>query len=271
MTQELSAKDKKLKARLERRLASGDVSFEGRFRRLFGLLPSDPRCTQCMAPFEGAGGTFVKMAFSKQPSTLNPLVCNTCEEAVKRLRFGLEVDMSMLFADIRGSTPMAERMNPTEFKQLIDRFYSETTHVLMHSYALLDKLIGDEVSAYYLPSIAGKDYAHRSVEAAQELLRVTGHENADGPWAPVGVGIHTGRAYFGAVGSPEGMVDLTALGDAVNVASRLASKANAGEVILSESTAQQAEIDTSELEKRRLILKGKSEPMDVWVMHVMPN
>jgi adenylate cyclase len=271
MTHELSAKDKKLKERLERELLGGELSLEGRFRRVFGLLPSEPRCASCLAPFDGVGGAFVKLAFNKQRSVMNPLMCNLCEEVIKKLRYGAEVEMSMLFADIRGSTPMAESMSPVEFRQLIDRFYTETTHVLMHSYAMIDKLVGDEVSGFYIPSIAGKDYAQKSVRAAQELLRVTGHEDKDGPWAPVGVGIHTGEAYFGAVGSGESMVDITALGDAVNLASRLASQAAVGEVIISESTARQAEIDTSVLEKRQLTLKGKSEPMDVSVMHVMPN
>jgi adenylate cyclase len=61
---------------------------------------------------------------------------------------------------------------------------------------------------------------------------------------------------------------LTALGDAVNTASRLASKAAAGEIIISEETAQKAGVDTGNLERRTLELKGKSAPMDVWVMRV---
>lgn len=64
------------------------------------------------------------------------------------------------------------------------------------------------------------------------------------------------------------MVEITALGDAVNVAACLASQAAAGEIVLSESTVQQAEVDTSNLERRQVALKGKKEPMDVWVMTV---
>jgi adenylate cyclase len=269
MTIELSAKDKKLKERIEKRLSSFDLSFEARGRRVLGLLPSDPRCAGCLAPFDGPGGTLVRVILNKKPSMMNPLMCNTCEDVLKRLEYGIEVEMSMLFADIRGSTPLAERMNPTEFKQLIDRFYTETTHVLMHSYAIIDKLAGDEVSGFYLPGIAGENFAQRSVESAQVILRVTGHEEPSGPWVPVGIGINTGTAYYGAVGSRNSMVDLTALGDEVNVASRLASQAAAGEVVISESTALKAGIDTSKLEKRSIELKGKSEQFDVWVMNVM--
>jgi len=268
MPRELSAKDKKLKIRLEKALRNGDVSLFSKGRQFFALLPSDPRCASCMAPFEGAGGTFVKTVLNKRRSTMNPLLCNTCEDMLRRLEFGAEAEMSMLFADIRGSTPLAEGMTPSEFKEVINRFYNETTHVLAHSYGVIDKLVGDEVSAYYVPAFVGENFTLRAVEAAQGVLQVTGHTNPKGPWAPTGVGVHTGRAYFGAVSSVDGLVELTALGDAVNTASRLASQAGAGEIVISESTVQKAGIDTSDLEKRTLELKGKSAPMDVWVIRI---
>lgn len=268
MTKELSAKEKEMKARMEKSMVSPDVSWIGRGRRLFGLLPSDPRCASCLAPFEGVGSTFVRTVFNKKRSQMNPLVCNTCEDWARRTRAGVEVEMSMLFADIRGSTSLAESMSAAEFKQLIDRFYTETTHVLTHSLAMIDKLAGDEVSGFYLPGYLGKDFAKSAVEAAQELLQVTGHTDPEGPWAPVGVGINTGVAYFGVVGTSDDMIEMTALGDEVNVAARLASQAAAGEILLSESTAQKADLDTASLEKRTLELKGKDQPMDVWVMTV---
>jgi adenylate cyclase len=271
MTQEISAKDKKQKELMERSLASPDKSFIGRYRQFFTLLPSDPRCAACHAPFEGAGGTFVRVVLNKKRSQLNPLFCNQCEESAKRLKAGVEIEMSMLFADIRGSTPLAESMSAPEFRQLIDRFYTESTHVLTHSLALIDKLAGDEVSGFYIPSYIGRDYAWVAVESAREILRVTGHANPGGPWAPVGVGVNTGQAYFGTVGSGDSLVEITALGDEVNVAARLASQAAAGEVVLSESTVYKAGLDTANLEPRRLALKGKSEPVDVWVMQVGQN
>jgi adenylate cyclase len=174
--------------------------------------------------------------------------------------------MSMLFADIRGSTPLAESMRAADFKRLIDRFYTETTHVLIHSLAQIDKLAGDQVSGYYLPSYVGRAHAKVAVEAAQELLRVTGHADPEGPWAPVGVGVNSGVAYFGTVGREDDMIDITALGDEVNVAARLASNAAAGEILLSETTVAEAGVGAAGLEKRTLDLKGKREPMDVWVM-----
>ncbi len=271
MTKELSEKDKRMKEMMEKTMANPDITWLGRGRHFFNLLPSDPRCAACMAPFEGAGGVLVRALLDKRRSQMNPLYCNQCEESAKRLRAGTELDMSMLFADIRGSTPLAESMNPNEFKQLIDRFYTATTHVLFRSLAMIDKLAGDEVSGFYFPGYLGRDYAAKSVEAAREILEVTGHSDPGGPWVPVGVGINTGRAYFGVVGTGDELVEMTALGDEVNVAARLASQAAAGEIILSESTVRQASLDTGDLEQRTLALKGKSQPLDVWVIKVQPG
>ena len=128
-----------MKEVMEKTLKSPERTFFGRYRQLFGLLPSDPRCTSCHAPFEGAGGAFVRTVLNKKRSQMNPLICNQCEEAAKRLKAGVETEMSMLFADIRGSTPIAESMSATEYKQLIDRFYTESTYVLTHSLAQIDK------------------------------------------------------------------------------------------------------------------------------------
>jgi adenylate cyclase len=271
MSDDLSAKERKQKGDFEQQLANFDLSLEARGRRILGLLPSDPRCATCLAPFEGPGGTLVKALLNKRRSTMNPLMCNTCEEWIRKLRYGLELEMSMLFADIRGSTPLAESMKPTDFKELIGRFYSETTHVLMHSYAMIDKLAGDAVSGYYLPGIVGEDFAKKAIEAGEKMLQVTGHADPEGPWAPEGVGIHTGVAYYGAMGEGDGLVELTALGDAVNVAARLGSEAAAGELIISDSTVNRAGVNTDKFERRTVDLKGKSEPIDVWVLHVEPD
>ncbi|MEJ2757345.1 MAG: adenylate/guanylate cyclase domain-containing protein [Anaerolineales bacterium] len=267
MTKELSKKDQKMKEMLEKSLSSSEKTWFSRSRQFFGILPSDPRCTLCHSPFEGVGGTFVKTFLNRRRSHMNPLICNHCEEAAKRTNAGVETKMSMLFADIRGSTPLAESMSAVKFKHLIEKFYTEATSVLTHSMAMIDKLSGDEVSGFYLPGYLGKDYASAAVAAAKKILRVTGHTNPDGPWAPVGVGINTGTAYFGVVGNENELVEITGLGDEVNVAARLASQAAAGEIILSNSTVSQAGLDTNGLEKRTLELKGKSKPIDAWVMH----
>lgn len=268
MAPEMSAKDLKMKAQMEKALKSPDQMWLGRFRALFSMLPSDPRCASCLAPFEGTGGAIMRTVLNRRRAKLNPLFCNVCEENARRIKAGVETEMSMLFADIRGSTRLAEHLPASEFRKLIDRFYTESTHVLVHRLAMIDKLAGDEVSGFFLPGYVGREHARTAVEAALEILRVTGHTHPDGPWVPVGVGINTGEAYFGTVGTSEDLVEITALGDAVNVAARLASQAGAGEVLMSESTVEKAGFNRSAFEKRALDLKGKRETQHVWVLQV---
>src|SRR5574338_1545769 len=122
-------------------------SVEKRQRRIFHFLPRDPRCKFCNAPFEGIGGTLMKRLYGKERSNLNPRFCNMCEEASRKYPGGTEVQMSMLFADIRGSTPLSGSMSPTEFSQVINRFYQGTTRLISDSDGLVDKLAGDSVAA----------------------------------------------------------------------------------------------------------------------------
>lgn len=252
--------------RIYESLVSGEFTSDGRLRKFFRRIPSDPRCRVCNAPFEGVGGSLMKVAFNKYPSNYNPQVCNTCFDVIKKEQIGAEIELSLLFADVRGSTSLAEGMNSSEFSQLINLFYQVSTRVLIRSDAIIDKLIGDEVAAFYLPSFVGKDHALKTINAARELLKVTGHEDPSGPWIPVGVGVHTGVAWIGAVGSSEQVTDITALGDSVNVAARLASLASTGEILISDETCIQAGLSRSELSERMVELKGKSAPIRVWSM-----
>ena len=182
---------------------------------------------------------------------------------------GAEVELSMLFVDARGSTSLAERMTATEFSQLMGRFYRAATRVLIKTDAFIDKLVGDEVVALYLPLFTGGDHAGAAVQAAQELLRVTGHADKAGPWLPIGVGVHTGVAYVGVVSGAQGTVtDVTALGDNMNVTARLASSAGSGEALISDAAYDAADLDLGNATRRTLELKGKSEPVGVHVFQM---
>lgn len=252
-------------------LTTGEYDQMKRLRKMFKYLPKDPRCIHCNAPFEGIGASLVQLLYDKRPSKLNPRMCNDCELFAEKYLGGAEVELAMLFADVRGSTTLAEGSSSAEFAQLIDRFYQVTTDVLIQSDALIEKLIGDEVTALYVPGYVGPEYTHRAIRAAQELLRATGHEDQAGPWVPVGAGIHQGTAFVGAVGSKEGMIEITALGDAVNITARLASQAGTGEILVSEEACLAAGVDCENYERRRLTLKGRSEPVDVRVMRIEPS
>lgn len=232
-----------------------------RLRQIFRVLPRDPRCKFCNAPFQGLGGVVVRRVFGKSRSALNPRFCNLCEEASRRFPGGAEVPMSMLFADVRGSTALSEKMSPTQFSQLINRFYIKTTHLVAEEDGLVEKLAGDAVGAFWGAGFAGPKYVQRTVQTAQRLAIAMAREDI-----PVGIGVHAGVAYFGAMGTPDGLTDLTAVGDEVNTAARLASSAAAGEVLVSEQALQQAGLGENTWEARSLELKGLSEPVSVRVI-----
>ena len=82
-------------------------------------------------------------------------------------RGGAEIDCSLLFADVRGSTTLAENMTATEFRRLLDRFYETAARVLFEHEAILDKFVGDEVVAIFVPALTGELHAARAVAAAQ--------------------------------------------------------------------------------------------------------
>jgi adenylate cyclase len=204
----------------------------------------------------------------KSPSNKNPNLCNVCDTLARTQRGGAEIELSMLFADVRGSTALAEGMNPSEFSRLMNRFFAAANQVLVNTDAIIDKLVGDEVVGFYIPGLAGPDHARLSVRAAQELLRVTGYADPAGPWIPIGVGVHTGIAFVGSIGSEGTFTDFTALGDNANIAARLASQARPGEALISEAAYAAAGLDLGNTEQRQLELKGKSEPVGVRVLSV---
>jgi len=247
-------------------LLQGETSDELRKRRLMRLLPGNPRCKFCYAPLDGGGATIARWLYGKRPSDLNPRICNVCEQFARKHQGGAEIELTMLFADVRGSTPMAESMHPMEFGRLINRFYNAAAHVLTHTDALIDKIIGDQVAGFYVPGMVGQNHALRAIEAAKAVLEATGHNRAEGPWIPLGAAVHTGIAFVGSVGSAENTIDITVLGDAANTTARLSSEAGIGEILVSAAAVEASGTDKGGLESRMLTLKGKREPIEVLVL-----
>jgi adenylate cyclase len=240
-------------------LTNGDT-LERRLRIVFKHLPSEPRCHLCAAPFSGPGGAAMRL-IGKKRAAQNPNTCGQCFSFISTHHGGAEIAASMLFADIRGSTTIAEGMSPTEFRALLDRFYTVATRVVFAHDGSFDKFVGDELVALFFPLITGPDHAAQAVKAAQDLLIATGHDQPDGPWVPLGAGVHSGRTWFGAVGEGSG-TQLTAVGDAMNTTARLASAAAAGEILVTTAAAAAAGLDDG-LERRSLDLKGKALPTEV--------
>jgi adenylate cyclase len=263
---ERSAQEEKAERLWRAYLTTGEFEKERRQRRFLRLLPGTLRCKNCYAPFQGIGSPVVKLIYGKRPSNMNPHICNACEDFAREYLGGADVELSLLFVDVRGSTTIAERMSPMEFSQLINRFYSTATNVMARSDALIDKIIGDQAAGMYVPGFAGKDHARHAIIAAQQILLATGHESPNGPWIPLGAGVHTGIAFVGSVGSQQGAVDITVLGDVANTAARLSSSAGIGEILISETACASAGMQNNSLEQRVLDLKGKTESITTCVL-----
>jgi adenylate cyclase len=176
---------------------------------------------------------------------------------------GAEIEISVLFADVRGSTGIAERMPAEEFSRLMARFYRAAADVIDESDGIVDKFAGDSAVALFIPGFAGDDHAADAVAAAQSLIEQTGNDGPD-PWIPIGVGVHTGRSFVGAVGEGD-IRDFTALGDTVNTAARLSGLAGAGEILISAEAATAGGLETTVLERRTLELRGRDQNVDAWV------
>lgn len=247
-------------------LLNGDPA-ERRNRAIFRRLPSNPRCRLCAAPFGGIGGSIVRTFWGKRPADQNPNLCGVCFSFVTNNHGGAEIEISMLFADIRGSTSLAETMPPGEYRALLDRFYNVSADVVFANDGLLDKFVGDELVATFVPLMTGEQHAMRAVEAASALMKATGHGSAGGPWVPLGAGVHTGRVWMGAVGDGAA-ANMTALGDSVNVTARLAALAEAGEILVTADAALAAGVDTTTLPHKSLELKGRQQLTEVVSMRI---
>ncbi|HET7676413.1 MAG TPA: adenylate/guanylate cyclase domain-containing protein [Candidatus Limnocylindrales bacterium] len=240
-------------------------TFQTLGRRLFSRIPADPRCRICAAPFAGPGAPVMRL-IGKRPSSANPHFCSSCEDFMRRHRGGAEVEGSLLFADIRGSTSMAEGISATAFRRILDRFYTVASGVVFAHNGMVDKFVGDELVAVFPPVLNADRHAAHAVAAALALLRATGHADAQAPWVPVGAGVHTGVVWFGAIGQAE-HVEITVVGDVVNTTARLAAQAATGEILVSGEAALAAGLDRV-LERRRLELKGKQEAIEVVSLRV---
>jgi adenylate cyclase len=227
-------------------------------RRVFRYLPAEPRCKVCGNPFGGVAG-HVLAAAGFRPSRKNPNLCTRCCDAMPV--GGAEVDVAVLFADVRGSTGLAERTGAEDFAALLNRFYFAATLALLRYDAVIDKLIGDEVMAFFVPGISGAEYRQRTVEAGLALLRAVGYGSPEGPWIELGAAVHAGIAYVGNIGTA--VVDFTALGDTVNVAARMQQHAAAGELLVSQGVVDSLAVGAP---RRTLALRGREQPIDADVL-----
>ena len=241
--------------------ARGHVCWAPWMRAISRKIPSEPRCKLCDTPFGPPGNVMRLIGFG--PSRLNRRICSGCIHAPQKRPGGAEVELSLMFADVRGSTALAETMRPAECSQLMARFYGAAAEVVDRRNGIVDKFVGDQAMALFIPGFAGPDHATDAIDEARELLEATAHGGSE-PWIPLGAAVHTGVAFVGSVGEGDAF-DFTALGDPVNTAARLAAAAGPGEILVSTEAADAAGLDTSGLESRTLELRGRAAPLDAWV------
>jgi adenylate cyclase len=222
---------------------------------LLRSLPRGPRCGICGAPFAGFGSRLVR-PLGYRPSRKNPTLCATCVESSPP--GGTTTEVGVLFADLRGFTSLSERSDPEALSVLLRRFYACAEDVLFPE-AVIDKLIGDEVMALYLPMYGGlDDPAATMLKQSRELLGQVGYGNPGGPFVEVGIGLDYGEAFVGNVGK-RSLYDFTAVGDVVNVAARLQGEAKGGEIVASGRLAERLAAPPGE--RIEVSLKGKAEPV----------
>ena len=224
-------------------------------QRVFRRLPKEPRCKLCQNPFAGFGGRLSAL-IGRKPSRKNPNLCQYCFDHLPT--GGIEIDVGVLFADVRSSTALGERSTATAFAEHLNRFYATATDVVIAHDGLVDKLIGDEVMGLFICGLAGPDYRRKTALAALELA-------ASIDDLPLGVAANAGIAFVGNVGS--GAVrDFTALGDAVNVGARLQSRASPGEVVLATDLYELVADEHPVARSERVEVRGRDAPVDVSVV-----
>jgi class 3 adenylate cyclase len=178
-------------------------------------------------------------------------------------------NLTILYSDIRGFTQIAQRMEPEELVDALNEYFSAMTDIVFSNGGTLDKYLGDGVLAFFGDPIPFEDHAERAVATAFEMLARV--EDLRGTWMrseeelSVGVGISTGYVTVGNIGSST-RTDYTVVGNHVNVAARLATAAEPGQILVSERTmaAVQDRVDGVPVED--LVMKGVQRPVKVFAL-----
>lgn len=181
---------------------------------------------------------------------------------------GVRMDVSLVFVDIRGFTPLSEKMQPEEIILILNEYLDLCTRAVFKFEGTLDKFIGDGVMAIFGAPIEQPDHAERAVRAALEMKKHSFEmakrlEEKYGRAVYFGVGINSGPAVIGNIGSTD-RLDYTAIGDTVNLAARLESNAKPQQILISENTYERVK-DLFEITPLEPIkVKGKEKPVQIY-------
>lgn len=182
-----------------------------------------------------------------------------------------ELEVTVLFSDIRGFSTMAERLSAREIAEIVGRHLTAMAEIVDEHGGMIDKFQGDAVMAVFGAPDPIPDHAERALRCAvamqrrQAELNVAGWGSASVDGLHVGIGLNTGRVIAGAIGGG-GRLEYTVIGDAVNVAQRLQTEAEAGEIVASANTVGAADrVDAEPIGLRHV--KGREEAVDVFRVH----
>jgi len=201
---------------------------------------------------------------SVDPKVLDALL----QRADDSLLAGERVVLSILFADLRGSTEWAERTDPEVLVSILNTFLGMMTDIIFKHGGTLDKFVGDEVIALFGSPLPMEDHAYHAAKAALEMQEL--HRSLQSTFEaqgqelpPMGVGISSGEVIAGEFGPPI-RTDFTAMGRVMNLGARLCGAAKPDQIIISQTTCEMlgARVDTNELAP--VTLKGISHPVPVF-------
>jgi adenylate cyclase len=232
------------------------------------LPPGLPRaeCEMCFAPYEVPSAWLMRL-LGKVPSATNPRVCTACNYFLRTYPGGAEVELSILFVDVRGSGKLAAGQTPTEFGRLLQAFYTAATQAVISADGYTIDIIGDALLVVWPPGFAGKDHARKSIQAAEKLLRIMVPVGLNESPLPIGIGVHTGIVYVGTFeGAKGGSQEVRVVGDNVNIAASLSQMAGPGEALMSDAACEAAGLSCEGLQTRQLTLKGKDVPIAVRIL-----
>ena len=242
--------------------ADGHPVLAGKQKR-YGMLPKDPRCKLCAAPFAGIGGWLLRRR-GVSVSERNPHYCNACDGFLDAFPGGAEVPMSMMMVDIRGSVVLSSQTSAQDFSRLVLAMRNDMAKILQETDGFLLEFQGDSVFAVWPPGFVGPDHARQSIRAAEMAARLFAATDQRGP-LPVGIGVHTGNIFIGTVAVGGSMKGIGAFGLGVNILARLSAAAAPGEVLVSADTYAAAGLPIAE-PVRSETLKGLDTPVVVAVL-----
>ncbi len=207
--------------------------------------------------------------FGIKRSNMNPDLCTVCELMFSKImrKRNIEVDLTIMFADLRGYTALTEEIDRDRMREILDFFYDECAEAIWAVDGLLNKTLGDGVMAVFNFPLARADHARRALEAARQIQRrclERATVSAGTTGLAVGIGIHAGLTAFGEFGRVHR--DLTAVGSVVNLASRFQGAAAAGEIVVSREVLDRLGGDREARGRRDLSLKGFVEPVPAFLM-----